>query len=218
MLSPPSAKKLSSIPTRASPNTSANSAHRISSCGVRGTSPHRPRYVRRRQRATVQLAVGRQRKTIQHHDRRRHHVLRQPRPKMRTQRRRIRPPQPRRRNHIANQLPAARAVLARNHRSLRNAPLPNQRRLDLPRLNPETRAPSTCASARPRNSSTPSTRQRAKSPVRYIRPPHHQTGPQQTAPPSAHHDPHSPAQGQLPQCKAPQLTPAGTGSKPPSKT
>ena len=36
MLSPPSAKKLSSMPTRCSPSTSANSAHRISSCGVRG--------------------------------------------------------------------------------------------------------------------------------------------------------------------------------------
>ena len=36
MLSPPSAKKLSSMPTCSSPNTSANSAHSISSCGVRG--------------------------------------------------------------------------------------------------------------------------------------------------------------------------------------
>ena len=33
---PPSSKKLSSMPTRSSPSTSANSAHRISSCGVRG--------------------------------------------------------------------------------------------------------------------------------------------------------------------------------------
>jgi len=33
---PPSAKKLSSMPTCWSPSTSANSAHSISSCGVRG--------------------------------------------------------------------------------------------------------------------------------------------------------------------------------------
>ena len=33
---PPSAKKLSSMPTRSSPSTSANSPHSSSSCGVRG--------------------------------------------------------------------------------------------------------------------------------------------------------------------------------------
>ena len=45
----------------------------------------------------------------------------------------------------------------------------------------------TCASARPRNSSTPSARQRARSPVRYIRarPPARHAGRPQTAPPSA---------------------------------
>ena len=36
MLSPPRSKKLSSMPTRSSPSTSANSPHRIASCGVRG--------------------------------------------------------------------------------------------------------------------------------------------------------------------------------------
>ncbi len=40
---PPSAKKSSSIPTPATPNTSANSEHRTSSCGVRGNRPP-PRY------------------------------------------------------------------------------------------------------------------------------------------------------------------------------
>src|SRR5262245_44168888 len=39
MLSPPSAKKLSSIPTRSTPKTSANSPHSNSSCGVRGKRP-----------------------------------------------------------------------------------------------------------------------------------------------------------------------------------
>ena len=33
---PPSSKKLSSMPTRSTPSTSANSPQRISSCGVRG--------------------------------------------------------------------------------------------------------------------------------------------------------------------------------------
>ena len=99
--------------------------------------PHRAhRLLRRRQRATVELAVGRQRKPIQHHKRRWHHVLGKALPQMRTQHRRIRNRIPRR-NHIANQTLAPGAVLARDHRSLRNRPMPNQRRLDLPRLDPE---------------------------------------------------------------------------------
>ena len=78
MLSPPSSKKLSSMPTRASPSTSANSPHRISSCGVRGARCDAPSAkLRRRQRAPVELAVRRQRQPIQHHQRRRHHVVRQ---------------------------------------------------------------------------------------------------------------------------------------------
>src|SRR5205809_4427491 len=56
---------------------------------------------------------------------------------MRTQRRRIDRP-PSRRNHVADKLRAARAIHARNNRSLRYAPIPKQRSLDLPRLNPET--------------------------------------------------------------------------------
>src|SRR5262245_21316047 len=41
------------------------------------------------------------------------------------------------RNHIRHQPLAAPAVLARNHRSLRNSPMPNQRRLDLAWLDAE---------------------------------------------------------------------------------
>ena len=64
MLSPPSAKKLSSIPTRESPSTSANSPHRISSAGVRGPRPARPASGSGAGSArTVELAVRRQRKT-----------------------------------------------------------------------------------------------------------------------------------------------------------
>src|SRR5215211_816398 len=92
---------------------------------------------RRRQRAAVQLPVRRQRKTIQLDDRSRNHVIRQPRPNMRTQPGRINRPT-RRRNHIADKLPTSRAIRARNNRSLRDAPLPKQGRLDLPRLNPKT--------------------------------------------------------------------------------
>src|SRR3954467_9988202 len=55
---------------------------------------------------------------------------------MRAQHRRIRHDIPRR-HHIAHQTLAPGTVLARNHRSLRNRPMPNQRSLDLPRLDPE---------------------------------------------------------------------------------
>src|SRR3954451_23573673 len=99
--------------------------------------PHRAhRLLRRRQRTTVKLAVGRQRKPLQHHKRRRHHVLGKTPTQMRPQNRRIRN-RSTRRNNIANQPLAPGTVLARDHRSLRNVPMPNQRSLDLPRLDPE---------------------------------------------------------------------------------
>ena len=100
-------------------------------------SPHRSHTrLRRRQRTTVELAVGRERKTIQNHERRRHHVLGKAAPQMRTQRRRIGNRCPRR-YHIANQPLAPGAVLARNHRRLRNIPMAHQCRLDLARLDAE---------------------------------------------------------------------------------
>src|SRR5215472_3771349 len=55
---------------------------------------------------------------------------------MRTQRRRIRL-QTSRQNNIANKLRAPRTIRPRNHHSLRHARVPNQRGLDLPRLNAE---------------------------------------------------------------------------------
>src|SRR5499433_2190286 len=88
--------------------------------------------LRRRQRTAVKLPVRRQRKTIQNNDRRRHHVVGKARPNMRPQRRRIR-----RQNNIANKLLATRPIQARNHNSLRHAFMPQQRCLDLPRLNAE---------------------------------------------------------------------------------
>ena len=76
----------------------------------------------------------------------------------------------------------------------------------------------TCASARPRNSSTPSARQRARSPLRYIRLP---AGPNGSA---TNRSAVSPARCRYPRASpAPAMysspaTPAGTGRKPPSNT
>src|SRR5262245_34832646 len=93
-------------------------------------------HLRRRQRATVQLPVRRQRETIQNNIPRRHHVLGQQPAEMRAQILRLRRTLPSR-NHIRHQPLAAPPVLARNHRRLRNSPMPNQRSLDLPRLDAE---------------------------------------------------------------------------------
>src|SRR5262245_46981998 len=98
---------------------------------------HQPRHLRRRQRTTVELPVRRQRQTIQNYIPRRNHVLGQQPAEMRAQILRLRHTLPSR-NHIRHQpLAAPAAILARNHRRLRNSPMPNQRRLDLPRLDPE---------------------------------------------------------------------------------
>ena len=124
----------------------------------------------------------------------------------------------RRRHNIANQPLAPGPVLARNHRRLRNIPHAPPAP---PRSRPArsgTRAPSP---AHPHAPGTPAPRRRASAPGRRCGTsgsPQHQTGPQQTAPPSDPHAPHSHAQDQTPQCKAPRSTPAGTGSRPPSKT
>ena len=128
--------------------------------------------LRRRQRPPVELAVRRQRQPIQHHDRRRHHVVRQRAPT--TAEAPPGPAPPPSGHHIAHQplrLPAQSwSHPAAHHGRLRHARLPQQHSLDLARLDPEP-ASFTCASARPRNSSTPSDRHRARSPVRYIRAP-----------------------------------------------
>ena len=139
---PPSSKKSSSIPTRSTPSTSANSEHRIASCGVRGAPTHRRRRkLRRRQRPAVELAVRRQRQPIQHHDRRRHHVVRQHSRQRRPQRRTDRPPPPAPPPHSRSAAGSAGdAILPRHHHGLRHPGLPQQRRLDLARLDPEARA------------------------------------------------------------------------------
>src|SRR5262245_43654553 len=103
----------------------------------RQPAAHQPRHLRRRQRATVKLPVRRQLETIQNHIRRRNHVLGKKPTNLRSQLLRRRRTSPSR-NHIRHQpLAAPTAVLARNHRSLRYTPMPNQRSLHLPRLDPE---------------------------------------------------------------------------------
>ena len=134
---PPSSKKLSSMPTRSSPSTSANKPHSSSSCGrARRTRHPGGRELRRRQRAPVELAVGRQRKPIQHHEGRRNHVVRKAVAQMRAQRCGI-GDRTRRRHHIGHQPLVAGLILARDHRRLRNRRMPRQSRLDLARLDPE---------------------------------------------------------------------------------
>ena len=89
MLSPPSSKKFSSIPTRGRPRVSAKSAQRISSWAVRGARQLRlgRAEVWRRQRLAIQLAVGGQRQSIEQDDCRRHHVVGQTLAKMAPQER-----------------------------------------------------------------------------------------------------------------------------------
>src|SRR5262245_42897130 len=105
--------------------------------GTRATPNLSPHPLRRRQRAPVKLAVRRQRQPIQNHNRRRNHVVRKQPRQMPAQHAGIHARLPAR-NHIADQpLAAARRILARNHRRLRNIRMPNERCLDLARLNAE---------------------------------------------------------------------------------
>src|SRR6266404_5791378 len=99
-------------------------------------SQYRSPHLRRRQRLAVKLPVRSQRKTIQKHDRGRHHVVGKARSNMRPQRRPIYL-RPSRQNNIANKLRNPRPIRARNHNRLRHTRVPNQRGLDLPRLNAE---------------------------------------------------------------------------------
>src|SRR5438876_387531 len=103
---------------------------------ARQTDNRRPK-LRRRKRRAVKLPVRRQRKTIHNNDRRRHHVLGKPRSNMRSQLTGIRRTT-RSQNNVADKLGTPRAPRARDNRSLRDTTMPQQRRLDLPRLNAKT--------------------------------------------------------------------------------
>src|SRR5437879_7412235 len=100
---------------------------------ARQTANRRPK-LRRRKRRAVKLPVRRQRKPIQNNNRRRHHVLGKPRSNMRSQLTSIRHTT-RSQNNVADKLGTPRAPRARDNRSLRYTPMPQQRRFDLPRLN-----------------------------------------------------------------------------------
>ena len=89
-----------------------------------------------RQRAAIELAVGRQRQPLQHHDRGRHHVVRQALAEMRPQRGGI-GIGIRRSHHVGDQPLVAGLVLAHDHRRLRHRRVPRQRGLDLARLDAE---------------------------------------------------------------------------------
>ena len=128
----------------------------------------RRRQLRRRQRPAVELAVRRQRQPLQHHQRGRHHVVRQ---------------LPRQRCPQAPRYPQPRPPPPPHSRSAAGSPGPSCRAITAACDTPACAASAasispgsirnprsfTCASARPRNSSTPSDRHRARSPVRYIR-------------------------------------------------
>ena len=183
---PPSSKKLSSMPTSATPSVSANSAHSTASCGVRGSRPlDIGGHHRRRQRPAVELAVRRQRQPLQHHERRRHHVVGQQPGEMLPQRRRIGRRRAGLRHHVGHQPQRAGAASAAairasvvvgirpaSLRAITAACATPHAAATPPRSRPArsgSRAASPAHRRGPRKSSTPSLRQRARSPVRYIR-------------------------------------------------
>src|SRR6202040_529100 len=94
----------------------------------------KPSHLRRRQRAPGELAVGRERKSLQYHIGRWHHVVRNALRNVRPQRSRFRRSSPGR-HHIAHQPLVPSRVLTRNHRSLCHPRMAQQHRLDLARLN-----------------------------------------------------------------------------------
>src|ERR1700730_15332526 len=98
------------------------------------------RQIRRRQRATVKLAVRRQRQRRQNHNPGRHHVVGKARAKLRSQPRHIdRAIRPR--HHIGHQTLLTGRILARQHNGLRHRSMPQHNSLDLARLNAEAAPP-----------------------------------------------------------------------------
>src|SRR5262249_46497762 len=121
---------------------------------------------RRRQRATVELAIGRERKPLQHHVVPRHHVVRKPRTQMHAQLRTIEPP-PRAENHIGHKPPLrapppppARSA-AHPRPTLAPPPRPPQRPLDPAR--PNAKPPRLDLLARPPKEVKPPARTPARS-------------------------------------------------------
>ena len=169
--------------------------------------------VRRRQRLAVELAVGRERKLGQRHERRRHHVVRQARTEMRAQRRCVEHAIGACRHHIGHQPLVAGLILARDHRRLRHIGMPQQRRLDLAGLDAEA------AHLHLRIGAPEEVQNPVRAPARQSRrcgtcgsrPA--RTGRPRSAPPSARRARDSPAPAPPPRCKArPQPRPAPAAS------
>ena len=141
MLSPPSAKKLSSMPTRGRCSSSRNSAQSTASCALRGArcdcaQPSSGSGSARRS----SLPFGVSGSAASCNDGRRHHVVRQLPRQRSTKSGGVQSgiqAGARDSHHIADQPPHPGRVLAHHHRGLRHAILPRQRRLDLARLDPE---------------------------------------------------------------------------------
>ena len=216
---PPSAKKLSSIPTRATPqHLGKQRAQDLLLRRARRTPRRADARLRRRQRPAVELAVRRQRQPLQHHERRRHHVVRQPLAPARARSAAASTAHPGRRHHIADQPLARPAASSRATTAACATPAcRTQRRLDLARLDPEP------AQLHLRVRPPEELQRPVRTPARQIPGPVHpaprraQTGRQQTAPPSAPHAPDSRAPAPHPRCKArPPPPPAQAASRRPA--
>ncbi|GAA0622982.1 hypothetical protein GCM10010174_47510 [Kutzneria viridogrisea] len=106
----------------------------ILSWRARATAQDRGRF-RRGQRGRVDLAVHPDRQAVQHDNGRRHHVLRQPTPRVLPHQLRPRPLP--RRHHVGHQALVLRPVLPDDHRDLADIPVLAEHRLDLGQLDAE---------------------------------------------------------------------------------
>ena len=181
------------------------------------TAHNRRRQIRRRKRLAVELAVRRQRQGSQNNKRRRNHVVRKRRRKLPPQRRHIHRPI-RRRNHIGHQPLLTRLILPRQHHRLRNTSMTRQRSLDLARLNAETAHLHLLVGTPQKLQHT--VRTPARKVPAAVHPAPRRTKRVRNKPlPGQTRTPHiAPRNPQARNVKAPPATPAGTGSRPPSKT
>ena len=205
MLSPPSSKKLSSMPTRSSPSTSANSPHSTSSCGVRGSRagprsqpPAQAAHDGRACRSPSAADAPAPRSTT---------APDAPAAPPKAQTEAPNPPperRPRRRHHIAHQTPARAAVVPRHHAGLRHPATPSSAASISPGSIRKPRS-LICVVGTP--DETPAPRPNATAPGPRSGTsgcPQPRAGPRQTAPPSVPHAQDSPAQPPHPICKAPR--------------
>ena len=220
MLSPPSSKKLSSMPDPLQPqHLGKQPAQHLLLRRARRAPPSRRRKLRRRQRPPVELAVRRQRQT-------------DPAPRTPTapcspagspDSAPATPPHRHRcagaRHHIAHQPLAPAAILARNHRRLRHRRPAAASAASISPGSIRNPRSFTCCVRTPQKLQHP-----VRTPARQVpgavhpAPRTHHTDRPQTAPPSDPHDPDSPAPDPLPQCKArPQPRPEQAPGRRPTR-